>query len=156
MTPPGIVRRAVAAAATGNVTEWYDFGVYAYLEPTIGKVFFSGLTSTGQVLAVAGSFAASFVVRPLGGLFFGPLGDRIGRSNVLSITMILMALGTFGLALIPSYAAIGMTAPVLLLLCRLVQGFSTGGEYGGAMTFLAVDSVQHLGFPVRRHDPVRQ
>lgn len=137
VTEPGIVRRAVTAAATGNVTEWYDFGVYAYLEPTIGKVFFSGLSPTGQILAVAGSFAASFLVRPLGGLFFGPLGDRIGRTKVLSVTMIVMALGTFAIGVLPSYGSIGIAAAMLLLLCRLVQGFSTGGEYGGAMTFIA-------------------
>jgi MHS family proline/betaine transporter-like MFS transporter len=137
VTEPNIVRRAIVAAATGNVTEWYDFGVYAYLEPTIGKVFFSGMSSTGQTLAVAGSFAASFLVRPLGGLFFGPLGDRIGRTKVLSITMIVMALGTFGIGVLPSYASVGIAAAMLLLLCRLVQGFSTGGEYGGAMTFIA-------------------
>jgi MHS family proline/betaine transporter-like MFS transporter len=137
VTEPSIVRRAVTAAATGNVTEWYDFGVYAYLEPTIGKVFFSGMSPTGQTLAVAGSFAASFLVRPLGGLFFGPLGDRVGRTKVLSVTMIVMALGTFAIGVLPSYGSIGIAAAMLLLLCRLVQGFSTGGEYGGAMTFIS-------------------
>ena len=137
VTPPGIVRRAVAAAAIGNITEWYDFGIYASLETTIGKVFFAGLSSTTQTLVVAGTFAASFLVRPFGGLFFGPLGDRIGRTKVLSITMVLMALGTFAIGCIPSYGSIGIAAPVLLLVCRLVQGFSTGGEYGGAMTFIA-------------------
>ncbi len=136
VTPPGIVKRAVTAAATGNVTEWYDFGVYAYLEPTIEKVFLPPDTPGGPVI-VAGLFAASFLVRPLGGLFFGPLGDRIGRTKVLSITMIMMALGTFAIGIIPSYAQAGVIAAFLLLFCRLVQGFSTGGEYGGAMTFIS-------------------
>ena len=136
VTPPGIVKRAVTAAATGNVTEWYDFGVYAYLEPTIQKVFLPEDQAGGAVI-VAGLFAASFLVRPLGGLFFGPLGDRIGRTKVLSITMIMMALGTFAIGIIPDYAQAGILAAFLLLACRLVQGFSTGGEYGGAMTFIA-------------------
>jgi MHS family proline/betaine transporter-like MFS transporter len=132
-----VIRRAVGAAAIGNVTEWYDFGVYSYLTTTISKVFFTGLPQGLQVVATLGVFAASFLVRPFGGLFFGPLGDRIGRTKVLSATVILMALGTFILGLIPSYNSIGVAAPLLVLLGRLVQGFSTGGEYGGAMTFIA-------------------
>jgi MHS family proline/betaine transporter-like MFS transporter len=136
VTPPGVVRRAVAAAGLGNVTEWYDFGVYAYLETTIQTVFLPPGTSGGAVI-VAGLFAASFVVRPLGGLFFGPLADRIGRTKTLATTMILMALATFGIGVLPTYESIGIAAPLLLLVCRLLQGFSTGGEYGGAMTFVA-------------------
>ncbi|MER5392482.1 MFS transporter [Saccharopolyspora sp. NPDC002686] len=134
---PGLVRRAVAAAAVGNVTEWFDFGVFAYLATTIGKVFYPESSPTSQLLATFGTFAAAFLVRPLGGMFFGPLGDRIGRTRVLATTMIMMAAGTFCIGLIPSHDAIGLAAPMLLLLARLVQGFSTGGEYGGAMTFIA-------------------
>ncbi len=134
---PRVIRRAVAAAAIGNVTEWFDFGVFAYVATTIGKVFYPQSNSTVQLLAAFGTFAAAFVVRPLGGLFFGPLGDRIGRTRVLALTMIMMALGTFVIGVIPGYASIGIAAPVLLLLARLTQGFSTGGEYGGAMTFIA-------------------
>lgn len=134
---PSLVRRAVAAAAVGNVTEWFDFGVFAYMATTIGKVFYPASSPTAQLLATFGTFAAAFLVRPLGGLFFGPLGDRIGRTRVLATTMILMAVGTFCIGLIPSHATIGLAAPVLLLLARLLQGFSTGGEYGGAMTFIA-------------------
>ncbi|GAA2364121.1 glycine betaine/L-proline transporter ProP [Saccharopolyspora halophila] len=134
---PSLVRRAVAAAAVGNVTEWFDFGVFAYMATTIGKVFYPASSPTAQLLATFGTFAAAFLVRPLGGLFFGPLGDRIGRTRVLATTMILMAAGTFCIGLIPSHATIGLAAPVLLLLARLLQGFSTGGEYGGAMTFIA-------------------
>ncbi|WP_137811637.1 glycine betaine/L-proline transporter ProP [Gandjariella thermophila] len=134
---PGTMKRAVAAAAIGNVTEWFDFGVYAYIATTIGKVFYPGSNATVQMLAAFGTFAAAFVVRPLGGLFFGPLGDRIGRTRVLAVTMIMMAIGTFCIGVIPGYGSIGIAAPVFLLLARLVQGFSTGGEYGGAMTFIA-------------------
>ncbi|TWS18763.1 MFS transporter [Tsukamurella asaccharolytica] len=132
-----MLKRAITAAALGNMMEWFDFGVYGYLAGTLGKVFYPDASPTAQLLATFGTFAAAFVVRPLGGMFFGLLGDRIGRQKVLAATMILMSIGTFAVGLIPSYAAIGVWAPVLLLFARLVQGFSTGGEYGGATTFIA-------------------
>ncbi|HET8600896.1 MAG TPA: MFS transporter [Segeticoccus sp.] len=137
VTEPNVIRRAIGAAAIGNVTEWYDFGVYAYFAPTIEKVFFSGMGHTTGIIATMGLFAVSFLVRPIGGMFFGPLADRIGRNKVLATTMILMALGTFCIGIIPSSNSIGIVAPLLLLAARLVQGFSTGGEYGNAMTFIA-------------------
>lgn len=132
-----MLKRAITAAALGNTMEWFDFGVYGYLAATLGKVFYPSASSTAQLLATFATFAAAFIVRPLGGLFFGPLGDRIGRQKVLAATMIMMSIGTFAVGLIPSYASIGLWAPVLLLVARLVQGFSTGGEYGGATTFIA-------------------
>ncbi len=131
------VKRAVTAAALGNAMEWFDFGVYSYIAVTLGEVFFPSGNSTARLLSTFGAFAAAFVVRPIGGMVFGPLGDRIGRQKVLALTMIMMAAGTFAIGLIPSYAAIGVAAPLLLLAARLVQGFSTGGEYGGACTFIA-------------------
>lgn len=131
------VRRAVTAAALGNTMEWFDFGVYAYLAGTLGKVFFPSSSPGAQVVATFATFAAAFLVRPLGGLVFGPLGDRIGRQKVLAATMIMMAASTFAVGLLPSYASIGFAAPLLLLVCRLVQGFSTGGEYAGATTYIA-------------------
>ncbi|MGW5370938.1 MFS transporter [Streptomyces sp. NPDC004009] len=134
---PPLLRRAVGASALGNCMEWFDFGVYSYLAATIGKVFFPGASPAAQVISSFATFAAAFVVRPLGGLVFGPLGDRIGRQKVLATTMIMMAVGTFAIGIIPGYATIGIAAPVLLLLARMVQGFSTGGEYGGATTFVA-------------------
>ncbi|MCE0762749.1 MFS transporter [Pseudonocardia kujensis] len=137
ITDEATIRRAVGAAAIGNVTEWYDFGVYSYLVVTITKVFFTDLPPATATVYAFAVFAVSFVVRPLGGLFFGPLGDRIGRTKVLSITVIMMAAGTTILGLLPGYATIGIAAPLLVLLVRLIQGFSTGGEYGGAMTFIA-------------------
>ncbi|MGW0088314.1 MFS transporter [Streptomyces sp. NPDC003328] len=138
VTDPALVRRAVKAAALGNAMEWFDFGVYSYIAVTLGKVFFpSGSSPTAQLLSTFGAFAAAFLVRPLGGTVFGPLGDRVGRQKVLALTMIMMAAGTFAIGLIPSYATIGVGAPVLLLAARLVQGFSTGGEYAGASTFIA-------------------
>ncbi|MFF8908568.1 MFS transporter [Streptomyces olivaceoviridis] len=134
---PPLLRRAVGASALGNCMEWFDFGVYSYLAATIGKVFFPGASPAAQVISSFATFAAAFVVRPLGGLVFGPLGDRIGRQKVLATTMIMMAAGTFAIGVIPGYSTIGLAAPVLLLLARMVQGFSTGGEYGGATTFVA-------------------
>ncbi|MEV5434518.1 glycine betaine/L-proline transporter ProP [Streptomyces sp. NPDC052682] len=137
VTDPALVRRAVKAAALGNAMEWFDFGVYSYIAVTLGKVFFPSGNPTAQLLSTFGAFAAAFLVRPLGGMVFGPLGDRIGRQKVLALTMIMMAAGTFAIGLIPSYATIGVGAPLLLLAARLVQGFSTGGEYAGASTFIA-------------------
>jgi MHS family proline/betaine transporter-like MFS transporter len=131
------VKRAVKAAALGNAMEWFDFATYSYLAVTIGKVFYSGASSGVQTLLSLATFAITFLVRPLGGVFFGPLGDRIGRKRVLATTMILMATATFCVGLIPGYNTIGFWAPALLILFRLLQGFSTGGEYGGAATFIA-------------------
>jgi MFS transporter, MHS family, proline/betaine transporter len=132
-----LLKRAVGAMAIGNAMEWFDFGVYSYIAVTLGKVFFPSSSPAAQLLATFGTFAAAFLVRPLGGMVFGPLGDRIGRKRVLAMTMIMMAVGTFCIGLIPSYESIGVMAPVLLLVARLLQGFSTGGEYGGAATFIA-------------------
>jgi MHS family proline/betaine transporter-like MFS transporter len=137
ITDEKTMRKAVAAAAIGNVTEWYDFGVYSYLVPVITRVFFSNLPPATATVYAFGVFAVSFIVRPIGGLIFGPLGDRIGRTRVLSVTVIMMAAGTTVLGLIPGYASIGVAAPLLVLLVRVVQGLSTGGEYAGAMTFIA-------------------
>lgn len=137
VTDERTVRRAVKAAALGNAMEWFDFGIYSYLAVTIGDVFFPSGNDTVRLLSSLATFAVAFLVRPLGGLFFGPLGDRVGRKRVLALTMVLMAVGTFAIGLIPSYAAIGFWSPVLLICFRMLQGFSTGGEYGGAATFIA-------------------
>ncbi|MFP5072353.1 MFS transporter [Pseudonocardia nantongensis] len=131
---PSILRRAVAASAIGNATEWFDYGVYTYLTVELTNAFFPGeLGYLGTLLG----FAISFVLRPLGGFVWGPLGDRIGRQRVLSLTIILMGVATFLIGVIPSFETIGWGAPALLFLLRIVQGFSTGGEYGGAATFMA-------------------
>ncbi|MGW0562585.1 glycine betaine/L-proline transporter ProP [Streptomyces sp. NPDC003016] len=137
VTDDAAVRRAVKAASLGNAMEWFDFGIYSYLAVTIGHVFFPPGNDTVQLLSSFATFAVAFLVRPIGGMVFGPMGDKIGRKKILALTMILMAIGTFAIGLIPSYATIGFWAPVLLILFRLVQGFSTGGEYGGASTFIA-------------------
>ncbi|MFF8476528.1 glycine betaine/L-proline transporter ProP [Streptomyces sp. NPDC015414] len=137
VTDEAAVKRATKAAALGNAMEWYDFGIYSYLASTIGEVFFPSASGTAQLLSSFATFAVAFLVRPLGGMVFGPLGDKLGRKRILAATMIMMAVGTFAIGLIPSHAAIGLWAPALLILFRLVQGFSTGGEYGGASTFIA-------------------
>ncbi|MFJ8658682.1 glycine betaine/L-proline transporter ProP [Streptomyces sp. NPDC093795] len=137
VTDEAAVKRAVRAASLGNAMEWFDFGIYAYLAVTLGHVFFPSGNDTVQLLSSFATFAVAFLIRPLGGMVFGPMGDRLGRKKVLALTMILMAIGTFAIGLIPSYASIGFWAPVLLVFFRMLQGFSTGGEYGGASTFIA-------------------
>ncbi|MEV5547460.1 MFS transporter [Streptomyces sp. NPDC052309] len=137
VTDEAAVKRAVKAASLGNAMEWFDFGIYAYLAGTIGRVFFPSGSDTAQLLSSFATFAVAFLVRPVGGMVFGPMGDKIGRKKVLALTMILMAIGTFAIGLIPSYATIGFWSPLLLIVFRLLQGFSTGGEYGGASTFIA-------------------
>jgi MHS family proline/betaine transporter-like MFS transporter len=133
------VRRAVAASAMGNCIEWFDFGVYSAgaITATIGKVFFPTHNTTSAMLSSFAVLAVAFVVRPFGGFFFGPLGDKYGRQKVLATTIILMSGSTFVIGVLPTYHSIGILAPILLILARMVQGFSTGGEYGGAATFIA-------------------
>ena len=135
-TPNSVLRRAIGASAIGNAVEWFDYGIYAYGTTYIANALFPE-GSTRAILFTLIGFAISFVVRPLGGMFWGPLGDKIGRKRVLAMTIILMAASTFCVGLLPTYAAIGLAAPILLYLLRILQGFSTGGEYGGAATFMA-------------------
>ncbi|MEC3954225.1 MFS transporter [Nocardia sp. CDC153] len=128
------LRRSVAASALGNATEWFDYGVYAATAGYLTSAFFPGQWGTlGTMLG----FAVSFVLRPLGGMVWGPLGDRIGRKAVLATTILLMSAATGAIGILPTHASAGMLAPILLILLRVVQGFSTGGEYGGAATYLA-------------------
>lgn len=124
----------MAASALGNATEWYDYGVYAATATYLTDAFFPGALGTlGTMLG----FAVSFLLRPLGGMVWGPLGDRIGRKAVLATTILLMALSTGLIGILPTHAGAGVLAPILLIALRVVQGFSTGGEYGGAATYLA-------------------
>ncbi|WP_024794937.1 MFS transporter [Tomitella biformata] len=135
-TPEGrrLLRKVIAASAIGNATEWFDYGVFAATATYIGDAFFPGDLST---LATMLTFAVSFLLRPLGGMVWGPLGDRLGRKAVLAATILLMSAATGLIAFIPTHASIGVLAPILLVTLRVVQGFSTGGEYGGAATFMA-------------------
>lgn len=134
--PPAVLKKVIAASAIGNATEWFDYGIYAYGVTYISAAIFPGDAANATLLALM-TFAVSFLVRPLGGFVWGPLGDRLGRKRVLAMTILLMAGATFCVGLVPTYAAIGMWAPFLLVLLRMIQGFSTGGEYGGAATFMA-------------------
>lgn len=132
-----IMKRALGGTIVGNTMEWYDVGVFGYLITTMGPVFLPQADKSVQTLFLLGTFAATFLARPLGGVFFGWLGDRIGRQKVLAMTLILMAASTFAVGLLPGYAQVGVWAAVLLVFVKLVQGFSTGGEYAGATTFVS-------------------
>lgn len=134
LPPRKTIRQAVAASAMGNATEWYDYGVYAVVATYIGTHFFPGEHAT---LLTFATLAVSFIARPFGGFFWGPLGDRMGRKGVLALTIIMMSAATFCIGLLPTTETIGIFAPILLIILRLIQGFSTGGEYGGAATFMA-------------------
>ncbi|EHD22247.1 MULTISPECIES: glycine betaine/L-proline transporter ProP [Brenneria] len=131
------LKKAITAAALGNAMEWFDFGVYGFVAYALGRVFFPGADPGVQMIAALATFSVPFLVRPLGGVFFGAMGDKFGRQKVLSVTIIIMAVSTFCIGLIPSYASIGIWAPILLLLAKLAQGFSVGGEYTGAAIFVA-------------------
>ncbi|MEX3936916.1 MFS transporter [Paraburkholderia phymatum] len=128
--------RAITAAALGNATEWFDYGIYAYGLAYISAALFPGNAASATLFAL-GTFAVSFLIRPLGGLFWGPLGDRLGRKRVLALTVLLMSGATLLVGVLPTYASVGWLAPAALIALRMIQGFSTGGEYGGAATFMA-------------------
>jgi len=140
---PKTLRRAIAASAIGNATEWFDYGVYAYTAKMIGEAFFPSDNPTVSTIGSLSVFALSFLIRPIGGLVWGPLGDRLGRKKVLATTILMMAGATFCLGLLPGYGTLGILAPIGLILLRMVQGFSTGGEYGGAATFMAEYAPDH-------------
>lgn len=133
---PATMRRVVAACFIGNLVEWFDYAVYGYLATTLAGVFFPASSPTTGLLATFGVFALSFIIRPIGGLFWGHFGDRIGRRSVLSLSILIMSAATFVIALLPTYSQVGMAAPLLLLFVRIVQGFSAAGEYAGASAFL--------------------
>ena len=134
---PATLRRSVAAGAVGVFVHWFDWAAYAYLASTIASVFFPAGDATAGLLAVFGVFAVSFGIRPIGALVFGPLGDRIGRKRTLSVVIFVMSGATLVIGLLPGYSTLGIAAPLLLVLLRLLQGFAAGGEFGSAATFLA-------------------
>ncbi len=130
-------RLVIFASSLGTVFEWYDFYIYGTLGVILAKQFFSGVNPTAGFIFTLLAFAAGFAVRPFGALVFGRIGDIVGRKYTFLITMTLMGLGTFLIGVLPSYASAGITAPVILILLRLVQGLALGGEYGGAATYVA-------------------
>ncbi|MCX2755296.1 MFS transporter [Gordonia hongkongensis] len=129
-------RRAVVAAGIGTVVEYYDLTVYAYLAVVVSPLFFPSDDPTASLLSSLAVFASAYLMRPIGGIFFGRLGDRFGRKRALLVSVILMGVGTTLMALLPTYAAVGVLAPILLVIARLLQGFSAGGELGGALTYV--------------------
>ena len=134
---PPAVRKAVIGASIGNAVEWFDFAIYGFLATYIAANFFPSGDDTAALLNTFAIFAAAFFMRPLGGFVFGPLGDRIGRQKVLALVILLMSVATLLIGLLPTYSAIGVLAPLLLLVLRCLQGFSAGGEYGGGAVYLA-------------------
>jgi len=130
-------RMVIFASSLGTVFEWYDFYIYGTLAPILAAQFFSGVNPTAGFIFTLLAFAAGFAVRPFGALIFGRLGDMIGRKYTFLITMTLMGLGTFFIGLLPSYTAMGILAPVILITLRMVQGLALGGEYGGAAIYVA-------------------
>ncbi|GIN21631.1 MFS transporter [Siminovitchia fordii] len=134
-------KKSVFATAVGNAMEWFDFGLYSYLAVIISQNFFSAVKNDEiKLVFTFATFAIAFLMRPLGGIIFGKIGDKLGRKVVLTITIMLMAFSTLLIGLLPTYNQIGIWAPILLLIARIIQGFSTGGEYAGAMVYIAESS----------------
>lgn len=129
-------RKTIAATTVGNALEFFDFTVYGFLALTIGKLFFPTFSGYGQLLLTVASFGVGFVMRPLGGIVIGAYADRAGRKKAMTLTIFLMALGCLLIACAPTYAQIGVAAPLLIVLARLIQGFSAGGEVGASTTLL--------------------
>lgn len=130
-------KKVIFASSLGTVFEWYDFYLYGSLAAIIAKQFFAGLDPTSGFIFALLAFAAGFIVRPFGALVFGRLGDMIGRKYTFLVTILIMGLSTFIVGVLPNYAAIGVAAPVILIILRLLQGLALGGEYGGAATYVA-------------------
>src|SRR6185436_3727194 len=139
--------RAIFVGSIGNLVEWYDFYAYAAFALYFAAAFFPGTDPVVQQLTAAILFAVGFIVRPIGGWFFGHLADRHGRRNALMLSVLLMCAGSLLIAVTPTYASIGVAAPVMLGVARLVQGLSLGGEYGTSATYLTeVADERHRGF----------
>ncbi len=130
-------KKVIFASSLGTVFEWYDFYLYGSLAAIIAKQFFSGLDPQAAFIASLLAFAAGFIVRPFGALVFGRLGDMIGRKYTFLVTIVIMGMSTFVVGVLPSYASIGIAAPVILIALRMLQGLALGGEYGGAATYVA-------------------
>src|SRR5712671_1416072 len=140
------MRRLIVAATIGNIFEWFDFVVYGFFAVTIAEVFFPTQNTTVSLLATFGAFGLAYFIRPLGAIVIGSYTDRAGRKAGLLLSIALMMVGTTLMALTPGYATIGIAAPILLTLARLLQGFSVGGEFGSAVSFLAEHAGSRRGF----------
>ncbi len=133
-------RRIIVAGIAGNVMEWYDFAIYGYFARTIGQLYFPSEDPVLSLLAAYGAFAAGFLMRPIGAIVFGHVGDRVGRATCLLLSVVAMAVPTFAIGLLPTYHDIGIAASLLMLLCRILQGLAVGGEYTGSIVYLAETS----------------
>lgn len=139
--------KTVAVSMIGNLFEWFDFALFGYFAPIIGKLFFPSDDPTIELISAFGVFAAGFLARPLGGIIFGHIGDRLGRKKALVMTIILMAAPTAIIGCLPTYAQIGIAAPILLIIMRMLQGLSMGGNYSGSITFTTEHTnPKHRGF----------
>lgn len=136
------LRRAITAAAIGNFITWFDFAAYGFLAVLLGQIFFPSADPAASLLATFAAFGVAFLMNPIGGFVFGRLGDKVGRKKILATSIILMSASTFAVGLLPGYAAIGIAAPTLLVVLRIVQGFAAGGEPGGAATFLVESAMR--------------
>ncbi|MET0393759.1 MAG: MFS transporter [Chitinophagaceae bacterium] len=139
----GTIRKVITASSVGTMIEWYDFYIFGMLAKTISTQFFPDGNATAALLSTLAIFAAGFIVRPFGALVFGRLGDLIGRKYTFLLTLVLMGGSTFLIGLVPGYKSIGIAAPLLVLLLRLLQGLALGGEYGGAATYVAEHAPAH-------------
>src|SRR5258706_2365256 len=133
-------RKVIFASSLGTVFEWYDFYLYATLAPFFASLFFPKGNDTAALLAAFATYAAGFLVRSFGAIFFGRLGDMVGRKHTFMITIVVMGASTFAVGLMPTYEKIGILAPIILVSLRLLQGLALGGEYGGAATYVAEHS----------------
>jgi MHS family proline/betaine transporter-like MFS transporter len=140
---PDVLRKVLGASFIGNFVEWFDYASYGYFATVIAVAFFPEIAPQAALLATFAVFAISFVIRPVGGIVWGAIGDRIGRRTALSWSILIMSGATTLIALLPSYHQVGLLAPVLLLLVRMVQGFSASGEYAGATAFIAEYAPTH-------------
>lgn len=138
--------RAVVAASIGNALEWFDLVVYGFFAVVISKLFFPSGNDSVSILLTLGTFGVSFFMRPLGAIVLGAYADRAGRKAALTLSILLMMMGTFIIAVLPTYSSIGVAAPLILVLARLMQGFSAGGEFGSATAFLAEHVPGRRGF----------
>lgn len=140
---PSMLKRAAAGSFIGNFVEWFDYAAYGYLATVIASVFFPSQDKTTALMSTFAVFAISFFIRPLGGIMWGHIGDRVGRRDALSLSILIMSASTFVIAFLPGYDSVGIWAPVALLLVRVVQGFSASGEYAGASAFIAEYAPPH-------------
>src|SRR5215472_211615 len=129
-------RRVIAAGAIGNVLEWYDFAIYGYFAASIGRTFFPKEDAVAQLLSAFGIFAVGYLMRPVGGALVGHIGDKFGRRAALTFSVTAMAIPTFLVGILPGYASLGVMAPILLTLLRMIQGLSVGGEYTTSVVFM--------------------